>query len=110
MATQLFDIGFAPFPPWMDAEYAIRLHSKEIPVKKFYNASLAWMEVADAVYVISGKGKGGGVDKEIKRAEELGIPVFERLMKLMAWMDEEETKKPCAGGDFPYGGQGYNYY
>jgi len=31
-------------------------------------------------------------------------------MKLMAWMDEEETKKPCAGGDFPYGGQGYNYY
>jgi hypothetical protein len=35
--------------------------------------------------VISGEGKGGGVDAEIKIADELGIPVFREWNELLNW-------------------------
>jgi len=35
--------------------------------------------------VISGEGKGGGVDVEIKIAEEMGIPVFRDMKDLFIW-------------------------
>ena len=84
-AAQLFDMGFAPFCPWHDKSYAMELCDKELEVSKFYNASLAWLEVSDAVFVISGRGNGGGVDAEIKRAIELKIPVFDSLVCLKRW-------------------------
>ena len=88
--AELFAMGFAPFCPWHDAAYVIDNPNFTHDKKAFYEASLLWMECCDAVYVISGKGEGTGVDAEIERAEELGIPVFESLMKLLSWKDAED--------------------
>jgi len=89
VAASLFELGFAPFSPWWDRSFVLDnpdgIYSKQM----FYDASLAWMEVSDALYVISGVGEGGGVDAEIDRAEKLGIPVFYNLLDLMVWRSKE---------------------
>jgi len=84
-SAKLFTYGFAPFCPWWDASFCIDSPYEPFDKDMFYNASLAWMEVSDAVYVISGVGNGGGVDKEIARAEAFRIPVFYDLESLMEW-------------------------
>ncbi|MBL0732235.1 MAG: hypothetical protein JJW03_05210 [Desulfosarcina sp.] len=100
--ARLFNAGFAPFCPWHDKSYAIGLPYSILPVELFRATSMAWLEVSDAVLVISGKGEGGGVDDEIKRAEELGIPVLYDFDSLMEWrrrqvicdcFEEEEGKE-----------------
>ena len=83
--ADLFEVGFAPFCPWSDAVYAKILCQEKLNKQAFYDASIAWLKVSDAVYVISGEGKGGGVDAEIKIAGELGIPVFRRWNELFKW-------------------------
>jgi len=84
----LFYNGYAPFCPWHDAGYVKHLCLKKLDKEMFYAASLAWLEVSDAILVISGKGDGGGVDAEIKFAEERGIPVFDSMFDLKLWRDE----------------------
>lgn len=87
--TTLFKIGFAPYSPWSDAVYAKNLWYQEPSKQEFYDASLAWLQVSDAVYVISGHGKGGGVDAEIEFAKKIGIPVFYSMDDLCRWRDEK---------------------
>ena len=81
----LFTLGYYPFCPWHDKSYIIDNPYLEFNVEQFHQHSLAWLEVSDALYVISGKGKGGGVDAEIKRAKELGIPVFYEMENLICF-------------------------
>lgn len=88
VAARIFDHGYAPFCPWHDKGYAMELCTRSLPVEKFYRASIAWLEVSDAMLVISGKGNGGGVDKEIEIAEKLGIPVFYSERELIHWQYE----------------------
>ncbi|MHA1558873.1 MAG: DUF7768 domain-containing protein [Alphaproteobacteria bacterium] len=84
--AELFHDGFFPFCPWHDASYVEdACYANEIDKIMFYKASLAWLEVSDAVYVISGQGDGGGVDAEIEYARSLGIPVFNDHLKLTTW-------------------------
>ena len=47
---------------------------------------MAWVEVSDAIFVMRDSEKSGGVQREIARAQELGIPVcytFEELRKAL---------------------------
>ncbi|MBL6996723.1 hypothetical protein [Desulfobacula sp.] len=87
-AAFLFELGFAPFSPWWDRSFVLDNPNGDYSKQMFYDASLAWMEVSDAVYVISGKGDGGGVDAEIKRAGELMIPVFYEINDLLRWSEQ----------------------
>ena len=87
-AAFLFELGFAPFSPWWDRSFVLDNPNGDYSKQMFYDASLAWMEVSDAVYVISGKGDGGGVDAEIKRAMELKIPVFYEIEALLRWSEK----------------------
>jgi len=82
---KLFQLGYAPFCPWSDRDYILQSPDLDFDVKQFHDHSMAWLEVADALYVISGQGKGGGVDAEIKRAHEIGISVFFDIDDLMAF-------------------------
>ena len=83
---ELFHDGFAVFCPWHDKSYVTgACYANSFDKEMFYRASLAWLEVSDAVYVISGVGDGGGVDKEIAHAEKLGIPVFYDYRALNDW-------------------------
>ena len=85
-AAQLFQDGFAPFTPWHDKSYVTDNPNGTYTKEMFYDASLEWLKVSDCVYVISGQGKGGGVDAEIEVAKELGIPVFYNYHNLIRHM------------------------
>ena len=83
--SELFYDGFAPFCCWHDASYAKEACYAEIDKDRFYKASITWLKVSDCMYVISGKGKGGGVDAEINIAEDLHIPIFYNYTDLYKW-------------------------
>ncbi len=85
VCCHLFMIGFAPFCPWHDASYVISNPHVKHSKHKFYKVSIEWLKCSDAILVISGKGKGGGVDKEIAIAEQLGIPIFYKIADLLRW-------------------------
>jgi len=53
-ASELFSIGFAPFCPWHDKQFAIDLWQEELTVEQFYNYSIAWLKVSDAVFLVPG--------------------------------------------------------
>ena len=74
ISAKLMAEGYNVFCPWLDHQFAF--HEPDMDVQRYKDNSMAWLEVSDAVLVISGRGLGGGVDAEIDRAEELGIPVF----------------------------------
>jgi len=86
VCAELFSKGFYPFCPWHDKSYVLDNPYDNFDVKQFHKASMAWLEVSDCLYVISGVGNGGGVDKEIERAKELNIPVFDNYAELMDWL------------------------
>jgi hypothetical protein len=88
MCAELFMKGFAPFSPWADAVYVKLYYGCKHDKNAFYAASLAWLEVSDAMLVISGRGDGRGVDAEIKFAEERGIPVFYSIYDLEEWRND----------------------
>ena len=81
--TEVLLAGFCPFVPFFD--YQFKLMSREgesITLEDYYRYSMAWLEVSDAVLVIPGYEKSKGTLAEIKRAVELGIPVFYDLDNL----------------------------
>ena len=86
VCAYLFKKGLYPFCPWHDKSYVIdNPNDNHLDVSQFHNHSMSWLEVSNAVYVISGVGDGGGVDAEIKRADELGIPVFYKESELLKY-------------------------
>lgn len=85
-AAQVFMLGYAPFCPWHDADYVIKNWNKDFTVKMFYDYSMAWLDVSDAVFVIPGWEESKGTLAEIERAKELNIPVvysFEELNEIL---------------------------
>lgn len=76
-------LGYAPFVPWFDFHFQLMLQGNEkLTVDDYYQYSLAWLEVSDAVYVLPGYEESKGTAAEIARAHELGIPVYYDLMDL----------------------------
>lgn len=85
VCADLFMKGFAPFCPWHDKSYVIDNPEAEFTVKQFYDFSMAWLEVSDAILLVPGWETSKGTLAEIKRAEELNIPVFYELKDLIKW-------------------------
>jgi len=75
--------GYAPFVPWFDYHFQLMLREYEtLDADDYYDYSLAWLEVSDAVLVISNRKESKGVNAEIERAKELNIPIFYSLEEL----------------------------
>ena len=74
--ARLFAAGYAPFCPWHDKSYVTDNPDGEFTVKQFYDFSMAWLEVSDAVVLLPGWEDSKGTLAEIERAKELGIPVY----------------------------------
>lgn len=81
-ALDVLRLGYIPFCPWFDWQFLL-LDDEPITIKQFQNYSMSWLEVSDSVYVISGEGNGGGVDAELNRAKELGLPVFRSIDEII---------------------------
>jgi len=83
VCAKLMATGYAPFCPWLDYLYHFVAADDLIPSKlDYYDYSMAFLEVCDAVLVIDVRPNSTGVLAEIQRAESLGIPVFYRLSDL----------------------------
>jgi hypothetical protein len=75
--------GDAPFVPWHDYHFQLMLREGEsLSVEDYYRYSMAWLEVSEALLVLPNSEHSKGTQAEIKRAEELGIPVFYSLGEL----------------------------
>ena len=89
LSTEVLLAGFAPYCPWLDHHYILMLKENEsLIVEDFYKYCLAWLEVSDAMILVSGWEGSLGTIAEIDKAEELDIPVFETMHELLEWKDE----------------------
>jgi len=80
MALNLIRRGYAPFCPWLDFQYGLIAELK----KETYQAvSMAWVDASDALLIMPGWKNSGGTEREIARAEELGIPVYYSIEDLI---------------------------
>lgn len=78
--TELFLMGFSPFVPWFDFHFQLMLREGEtLTVQDYYRYSMEWLDVSGAVLVLPNSENSKGTQAEIKRAGELGIPVFYSL-------------------------------
>ena len=69
--------GFSPFVPWFDFHFQLMLRENEkLTVEDYYNYCIVWLEVSDEVWVLPNSENSKGTQKEIKKAIELGIPVY----------------------------------
>lgn len=86
VCARLFALGFYPFCPWHDKSYVIDNPEGKFTVEQFHKHSMAWLDVSDAMFLVPGwEGSNVGVPKEIARAEELLIPIFENETSLVMW-------------------------
>lgn len=89
--------GFAPYAPWADC---LVFWQQPFSIAAAYRASTAWLEVADAVLVVpEGAATSQGTQREIARAKELQIPVFdcptveESIQAMTKYFLEKEHKQ-----------------
>jgi nucleoside 2-deoxyribosyltransferase len=81
----LLQQGFAPFSPWLDYHFVLEDYTNDLTVQDFYEYSMEWLRVSDAVLVQGNWQSSKGTIAEIKEAETLGIPVFHDLTKLILY-------------------------
>ncbi|MEA2104320.1 MAG: DUF4406 domain-containing protein [Candidatus Cloacimonadota bacterium] len=84
-AAEMFAKGLYPFVPWYDKDFAIKLWDRDLTVQQFYDYSIAWLDVSEAMFLVPGWKDSKGTIAEIERAKKLGIPVFEDLDALYGW-------------------------
>jgi len=83
LGTQVLLAGYAPFVPWFDYQFQLMLRDGEsLTVQDYYDYSMAWLEASDCVLVVPNSEGSKGTQAEIKRAIELDIPVYNRLVDL----------------------------
>jgi hypothetical protein len=80
--------GYAPFVPWFDYHFQLMLRNDEkLTVQHYYNYSMSWLEVSNAVLVLPNSEHSKGTQGELKRARELGIPIFRSYKDLKKYDD-----------------------
>lgn len=86
LCKDLFLAGYAPFCPWLDHQFVLQMTDREragLTVSMFHQYSLAWLEASDCVLVIPERIENSkGVQAEIARAREIGIPIFYSVEEL----------------------------
>lgn len=83
VSTEVMLMGFAPFSPWLDYQFQLMLREGEkLEVKDYYEYSLAWLEASDVVLLLPNSEHSKGTQGELKRAEELKIPIVNNIKQL----------------------------
>ena len=82
-SVEVLKLGYACFCPWLD--YQFQFFDKTLVVEDYYRYSIAWLEVSDCMLVLPNFENSKGTLAEIKRAEELNIPIFYSLEELKQW-------------------------
>ncbi len=94
VCAELFALGYAPFCPWHDKSYVTDNPDGKFTINQFYEFSIAWLEVSDAVLVI-GKYplKSKGTLAEIDHAMQCNIPIFYNIKTLIDYFINNKTRK-----------------
>ena len=75
--------GHAPFCPWADHLFILGMTDEEMAVftngADYYDASEAWLLVSDVMFATPGWENSKGTQKEIAKAQEVGVRVVYRL-------------------------------
>ena len=76
-ATEVLLTGYSPFCPWIDFHFHLMLREPEtLTVEDYYNYSMAWLERSDAMLVLPHSEHSKGTQAEIRRAQELQLPIY----------------------------------
>jgi len=79
-ASLILEAGHFPFVPWCD--FLIHMQM-QLTLEQCYEWSMAFLERCDCVYVLQDGAAGSkGTQEEMRRASEIGIPVFFALHEL----------------------------
>lgn len=85
LSYEVLKAGYAPFCPWLDFHYVLMDRNNKLTIDDFYQYSIAWLLVSDAMLLIEGWETSEGTLKEIDIAEFRDIPIFETLDELMSY-------------------------
>ena len=80
LSVDVLKAGHAPFSPFIDFQYSL---VTKITIEEYYAYSLAWLEKADGLILVEGYENSKGTLAEIKRAKQLGIPVYFSMEELV---------------------------
>ena len=84
MGVRVFLAGYAPWVPWHDFHHQLMFRGDEsLSVENYYEMSMAWLVVSDAVLVLPGWKNSKGTLAELKKASRLHIPIFHSLKALI---------------------------
>ena len=89
-AAELFSLGFAPFCPWHDKDFIIKNPDFDFTIDMFYEYSIAWLEVSDCLLLVPGWERSKGVAAELKRAGELGMPIFTNVREIQDFYENNK--------------------
>lgn len=83
LGSELLKLGFAPFVPHFDIFFKIQNGVDfDVPMQYYYDYTMEWLKASDCVLVCPNYVNSVGTKNEIKRAEELGIPVYFNITDL----------------------------
>ena len=81
----VFLAGYSPWVPWHDFHHQLMFRDGEslsIDIDDYYEMSMAWLVVSDAVLVLPGWLNSKGTVAEVDKASRLNIPIFHSLEDL----------------------------
>ena len=83
VGVEVFLAGYAPWVPWHDFHHQLMFQDGEsLSVDDYYEMSMAWLVVSDAVLVLPGWVNSKGTVAEMHKAVNLGIPIYFSLADL----------------------------
>ena len=80
--------GFSVYVPCLD--YMMGLLTGTYTYDDYFDNSQPWLEVADAVFFISGWKKSKGCVRENTLAEKKGVPTFEIISDMVGYFENLE--------------------
>lgn len=83
LSTEVMIAGYAPFVPWFDFHFQLMIREGEIiTLRQYYDYSIAWLSVSDAVIVVPNWENSTGTKKELEIARSMNIPIVYSLDEL----------------------------
>ena len=84
LGSELLKNGYAPFVPHFDVLFKIQNGANfQVPIQYYYDYTMEWLKASDIVVVCPNYKNSVGTKAEIKKAEEMGIPVYYSLEELL---------------------------
>ena len=89
-AIKVKEAGFSVFVPALD--FMLGFLAGNWEYKDYFRNNQAWLECAEAVFLVPGWQTSKGTLEEIESAKKCNIPCFTDIEELVAWRNKEENE------------------